>query len=236
MRAIEAPSVKVPEVPVTVMVAVPVVAVLLALSVKVLAVVAGLGLNDAVTPLGKPAADKLTLLPKPFCGVTVIVLVTLAPCVRVRLLGEAERLKFPAVFTERTIVVAFVRLPDVPIIVTLTVPVVVVLLAASVKVLAVLVGFGLKDAVTPLGKPVADKLTLLPKPFCGVTVIVLVPALPWEMVRLSGEVERMKFGAVVGQLLTRLAALILPIPVAKSQPAEVPYAKLYELLAVESTP
>src|SRR5215472_16543362 len=79
MRASEAPSVKVPEVPVTVMVAVPVVAVLLALSVKVLAVVAGLGLNDAVTPLGKPAADKLTLLPKPFCGVTVIVLVPALP-------------------------------------------------------------------------------------------------------------------------------------------------------------
>jgi hypothetical protein len=156
--------------------------------------------------------------------------------VRVRLLGEAERLKSPAVFTVRAIVVAFVKVPEVPVIVTVTVPVVVALLAVSVNVLAVAAGFGLKDAVTPLGKPAADKLTLLPKPFCGVTVIVLVPAPPWEMVRLSGEVERVKFGAVVGQLFTKLAALTLPIPVAKSQPVEVPYAKLYELLAVESTP
>src|ERR1700726_3164354 len=32
-----------------------------------------------------------------------------------------------------------------------------------------------------------------------------------------------------GQLFTKLAALTLPIPVAKSQPVVVPYAGLYEL-------
>src|SRR5215471_12535541 len=93
VRAIEVASDKVPEVPVTVTVAAPAVAVLVAASVKVLVVLVGFGLKDAVTPLGKPVADKLTLPPKPFCGVTVIVLVPLAPCVRVRLLGDAERLK-----------------------------------------------------------------------------------------------------------------------------------------------
>ncbi len=79
-----------PEVPVMVTAAVPVVAVLLAVSVNVLVVVARLGLNDAVTPLGRPDADKLTLPLKPFCGVTVIVLVPLAPCTTLRLLGDAE--------------------------------------------------------------------------------------------------------------------------------------------------
>jgi hypothetical protein len=39
-----------------------------------------------------------------------------------------------------------------------------------------------------------------------------------------------------GQLFTKLAALTLPIPVAKSQPVVVPYAGLYELPEVESTP
>ena len=82
--------VKLPEVPVMVTVTVPVVAVLLAVNVKVLVAVAGFGLNDAVTPLGKPEADKLTLPLKPFCGVTVIVLVPLVPCVTVTLLGAAE--------------------------------------------------------------------------------------------------------------------------------------------------
>jgi len=69
---------------------VPVVAVLLAVRVNVLVLVVLLGLNDAVTPPGKPDADKLTLPLKPFCGVTVMVLVPLAPCVIVKLLGDAE--------------------------------------------------------------------------------------------------------------------------------------------------
>jgi len=79
---------------VTVTVNVPVVAVLLAVNVNVLVVVVLLGLNDAVTPLGRPDADKLTLPLKPFCGVTVMVLAPLVPCATVKLLGEAERVKF----------------------------------------------------------------------------------------------------------------------------------------------
>ena len=70
------------ELPVTVTVTVPAVAELLAESVSVLELV-GLvvlvGLKAAVTPAGKPEADKLTLPVKPFCGVTEIVLVPLAP-------------------------------------------------------------------------------------------------------------------------------------------------------------
>ncbi len=83
--------VKLPEVPVMVTVTVPVVAVPLAVSVNVLVLVVLLGLNDAVTPLGSPDADKLTLPLKPFWGVTVMVLVPLAPCAIVKLLGDAER-------------------------------------------------------------------------------------------------------------------------------------------------
>ena len=84
--------VKLPEVPEMITVTVPVAAVLLAVSVNVLVLAVLLGLNDAVTPLGRPDADKLTLPLKPFCGVTVIVLVPLAPCVIAKLLGDAERL------------------------------------------------------------------------------------------------------------------------------------------------
>ena len=63
------------------------VAVLLAASVKALLA------NDAVTPLGTPDAVKVTAPLKPFDGVTVIVLVPLRPCVTLRLVGEAERVK-----------------------------------------------------------------------------------------------------------------------------------------------
>ena len=82
--------VKPPDMPVTVTVAVPVAAVLLAVSVNLLVLAVLVGLNDAVTPLGRPVADKLTLPVKPFCGVTVMVLAPLAPCVIVKLFGDAE--------------------------------------------------------------------------------------------------------------------------------------------------
>ena len=83
----------------------------------------------------------------------------------------------------------FVKLPDTPVTVTVTVPVVAVLLAVSVNVLLLAVLLGLNDAVTPLGSPEADKLTLLLKPFSGVIVMVLVPFVPWTMLRLLGELE-----------------------------------------------
>jgi hypothetical protein len=91
VRVIVVVFVKVPDVPVMVTVTVPVAAALPAVSVNVLVVVVGLGLNDAVTPLGRPEADKLTLPLKPFCGVTLIALVPLPPCVIVKLVGDAER-------------------------------------------------------------------------------------------------------------------------------------------------
>jgi len=79
-----------PEVPVMVTVDVPVAAVLLAVSVNVLLA------NEAVTPLGMPEADNATLPMNPPCAVVVIVLEPLAPCATVRLLGDADRLKFGA--------------------------------------------------------------------------------------------------------------------------------------------
>jgi hypothetical protein len=92
--------------------------------------------------------------------------------------------------TVKVIVAVCAKLPDVPVMVTVTVPGVAALPAASVKVLVAVAGFALNDAVTPLGKPDADKLTLPLKPFCGVTVIVLVPLVPCVMLRLLDDAER----------------------------------------------
>lgn len=67
--------------------------------------------------------------------------------------------------TVSEMLVPFDKLPDVPVMVTVTVPVAAVLLAFSVKMLVLEVLLGLKDAVTPLGSPDANKLTLALKPF-----------------------------------------------------------------------
>jgi hypothetical protein len=204
VREIVVVLVKLPEMPVMVTVTVPVVAVLLAVSVNVLVLVVLLGLNDAVAPLGSPEADKLTVPLKPFCGVTVMVLPSLAPCVMLRVLGDAEIVKFAigTGFTVRETVVLFVKLPDVPVTVTVTVPVVAAPVADSVNVLVLVVLLGLNDAVTPLGRPDADKLTVPLKPLCGVTVMVLEPLDPCVIVTLLGEVDREKFGVGATGVLT----------------------------------
>jgi len=86
--------VRLPEVPVMVRPTVRLAAELLADSVSVLLPVELIGLKDAVTPVGKPGGVKPTvLLLKPPDGVIVIVLVPLAPCAIVTLLGDADRLK-----------------------------------------------------------------------------------------------------------------------------------------------
>ena len=72
---------------------VPAVAVLLAASVSVLVPVVLVGLKFAVTPLGRPEAIRATLPAKLFSFETEMLLVPLRPCVTLKLVGEAERLK-----------------------------------------------------------------------------------------------------------------------------------------------
>ena len=72
-------ALKLPDVPLMVIVGGPVVAVLLAESVKVLLPVAGLTLKVGVTPAGGVDVLNVTLPLKPFCAVIAIVLVPLVP-------------------------------------------------------------------------------------------------------------------------------------------------------------
>jgi len=57
-------------------------------------------------------------------------------------------------------VVVAIRLPEVPVTVTVCCPVLAELLAVSVSVLFPVVGFGARDAVTPLGRPDTERFTL----------------------------------------------------------------------------
>ncbi len=139
----------------------------------------------------------------------------------VKLAGEAESVKFGvgAAFTVRETVVLLVRVPEVPVMVTVAVPVAAVLPAVSVRVLLALLGLGLSEAVTPLGKPEADRLTLPLKPFCGMMAMVLVPLVPCTRVKLAGEAESVKLGAATPtDTLSKVAlarAVVLPLFTAK---------------------
>jgi hypothetical protein len=98
--------------------------------------------------------------------------------------------------TVSAIVVLPVRLPDVPVMVTVEVPVVAELLAFSLSTLDAVVGFVPNEAVTPLGKPDAARVTLPVNPFRSATVMVSVPLLPWVTDKLDAEGDSVKLGAV----------------------------------------
>jgi len=102
----------VPAVPVTLTVAVPVVAADAAVSVTVLVVAVLEGLNEAVTPAGRPDALSVTLPLKPLLGVTVMVSVTLAPCITLSVEAEAANEKPAGAATVRVMPTVALRLPD----------------------------------------------------------------------------------------------------------------------------
>ena len=214
-----------PEVPVIVTVAAPTVAVAEAVSVSVevtlpfAAGVTGLVENVAVTPVGRPVALSVVAEANPPVLVMVIVLVPLLPWVTVKDAGEAPMVKFGVAveLTVRASVVFAVRLPDVPVMVTVDVPVVAVLLAVSVSTLVPVVGFVPNAAVTPLGRPDAASVTLPANPFTSVTLMVLVPLLPWVIDRLLGESESVKLAvAAPVRVLIRVGPFGLPHPVTMS--------------------
>src|SRR5229473_7915389 len=120
-------------------------------------------------------------------------------------------------------VAVLLRLPEVPVTVTVEVPMSAVPVADKVKMLAAVVGLVPKLAVIPVGRPETVKFTLSLNPFKGWIVMVVEPDAPWMKARLAGDAERVKPGRDedVGQLLTKLAALMVPMPVAKSQPTLV---------------
>ena len=188
-------SVRLPDVPVMVTVDVPVVAVELAVKVSVLLVLAGFGTKAATTPLGNPEADKVTVPLKPLAGVIVIALVPVFPCTTVKLLGLADKAKVGDAFTVCAMDVVWVKLPDVPVIVTVAAPVAAVALAVKVNVLLDVAGFGLKATVTPLGRPDAEKVTSPVKPFAGVIVIALVLVPPCTTATLLGLADKENVGA-----------------------------------------
>jgi hypothetical protein len=193
--------VRLPPVPVTLIVAGPSVAVLDADKVRVLLVpVVEVGEKTAVAPPGNPEALKATPAVNPPVRVTVMVDVPLVPRLIERLGGDGEREKsgVGGALTVRLMVVVFVRLPPIPVIVTVAGPVVAVVDALSVRLLVdPLVDVGLKLAVTPPGNPLALNATLPVNPPVRVMVMTLLPLAPRLIDRVAGFVDSKKSGLVV---------------------------------------
>ena len=135
----------------TVTVTVPAGALVLAVSVNVLVVEVAPGLKEAVIPVGAFGTDRFTLPLNPFCGWTEMVLVTLVPATIVKVAGDAASVKLGGVVIVTLTEAVLVRVPDVPVTITLIVPVAALLVALKVKVLVPVVLAGLKTAVTPEG-------------------------------------------------------------------------------------
>lgn len=119
-------------------------------------------------------------------GVTLSVVVPPLPAVNV---GSAVTLSDTDVVS--------VRLPDIPVMVTVTGLVVTAAESVAVSVTTCVPAAvpAAKPAVTPLGKLEAARATVPEKPPVGVTVMVLVPLPPWAIDTDVGEAESVKLGA-----------------------------------------
>ena len=113
-------------------------------------------------------------------------------------------------------VLVALRLPEVPLIVTVAVPVVAVLLAVRVRTLLLVAGFELKEAVTPFGSPEAARVTLPENLLIGVMVMVLFPlAPPFAIVIAFADAERLKlcFGVITVRLSVVVFVNVPDLPV-----------------------
>ena len=92
---------------------------------------------------------------------------------------DGDSVKLGGGVTVSAMVVDAVKVPEVPVMVTVTGPATVaVLLAVKVSRLEPVVGLVAKAAVTPLGSPLAARVAPPVKPPTSVTVIVSVLPLP----------------------------------------------------------
>jgi hypothetical protein len=241
-------AVRLPEVPLIVTVAAFVVtaALLLAVSVSTCVPETVPAANDAVTPVGNPVAARVTVPLNPLAPVTVTVLVPVPPWATDTLVGKAEIVKLGPAVTETSTEVDAVSVLEVPLMITVAGLVVTVALplAVSVSTCVPVTVPAANDAVTPLGSPVAARVTVPLNPFAPVTVMVLVPVLPWATDTLVGEADSVKLGGgviersivavavsapevpvmVTGTALVVTAALLLAVSVRTCVPANVPAA------------
>lgn len=208
VRAIVAVSLKLPDFPVMVTVDFPAAAEAVAASVRMQLAAVGPGPNDPETPVGSPVKLMVTVLEKPFCGVKVRVEAPLAPCTMLRAVGDADKVNVGGRETVSAMLVLAVRLPDVPVMVTVVVAAAAVLDAVNVTLRVV--PAGPKVAVTPDGSPEAASATVPLNPVCAFTAILLAVLAPRLRLTLAGVAERVKLGGTA--MVSAMVVLLVTEP------------------------
>jgi hypothetical protein len=122
-------------------------------------------------------------------------------------------------------VVDAVKVPDVPVMVTVAVPTVAVALAVKVSALVAVVGLVPYATVTPLGRPVAARVTLPVNPPASVTVMVSVAVLPSVTAKVEAEGASLKLGTTAVTTVSAIVVVAVSVP-------EVPVIVTVELPAV----
>lgn len=112
--------------------------------------------------------------------------------------------------TVRLIAALWLRLPDLPVMVTVEVARVAEVVADRMRLQVVGVAPALNEPVTPAGKPEIPSETVPVKPFCGVNVRVLLPVAPWGMLIAVGEADSAKVGG--GAMVSAIVALPVNLP------------------------
>ena len=121
-------------------------------------------------------------------------------------------MKLPAVVTVSAMVVDAVRVPEVPVMVTVDVAAVAVAATVNVSTLVAVAGLVPNAAVTPLGRPDAASVTLPVNPPTSATVMVSVPVLPCATDREVGEGVSVKPGVVEALTVRVMVVVAVRVP------------------------
>lgn len=129
-----------------------------------------------------------------------------------------------AAFTVRAMVVAAVRLPEVPVIVmAVGPPMAAAALAVNVRTLVAAAGLVAKVAATPEGRPLAVKVTAPEKAFVPVMVMVSVPLFPWPIAREAADGAMVKPGGALtvrGIVVEAVSVPEVPVTVTVAAPTD----------------
>jgi hypothetical protein len=114
-----------------------------------------------------------------------------------------------AAVTVRPIATVLLRLPDLPVMVTVDVPMGAEPVAASERTQLAVVAPALNDSTTPLGRPEMLNVTVPVKPFCAAKVSVLLPVAPRWTLKAAGEADKVNVAA--GVMVSAMVVLLVPV-------------------------